>query len=138
MKFGPIFKSIFWPVVLALYFSGLATWILQNWFWSPTEYGDQPRTEAATLLHLHGVVGLAFIGVFGYLLRAHVETGLKERMKVKSGVAMLLGLSLVLLTVPGLYYLVDESFKHLASVLHTYLGLFLFLPLILHLSKRAW
>jgi hypothetical protein len=135
VKFTPAFKTVFWTTIVGLYLSGLGTWILQNWFYSDVGYGLQRREQTTTWLHTHSVAGLFFIGMFGYLIHSHVEMGLKQRRKIKTGLLVLTTMSILVVSVPGIFYLTLEPWKGWVSCIHTYVGLAMVIPVLAHLVR---
>ncbi|MDE2142571.1 MAG: hypothetical protein KGJ84_09190 [Elusimicrobia bacterium] len=138
MKLGRRFKSVLLWTSALLYASGLAVWALARWFTTDEGYGPQPSPWKPSVLHAHSVAGLFFLILFGYLWSAHVEPGLKQRKKKKSGVILLACFGILFATVPLLFYAVGETTRSGAAFVHTWLGAILLAPFLLHLrSKRA-
>jgi hypothetical protein len=136
MKLGRTFKSVLLWTSGLLYATGLAVWALAKWFSVDDGYGLQPSPWRPTALHAHSVAGLIFLVLFGYLWSAHIEPGLKQRKKKRSGVVLLACFGVLFLTVPVLFYAVNESARSAAAVVHTWLGAVLLVPFLIHLSMK--
>ncbi len=130
------FKIIFLTTCMGLYISGGAYFYFEHFIRVATEFGEGQSPHQALILHLHGIIGLLFLGLFGYLYGTHVKPGLRGRARRVSGYAILTAVSILCLTVPGLYYLGDERLRSIFSNVHTYLGLAVFLPFIWHFVGR--
>ena len=138
MKLGRTFKrTLLWTSGL-LYVTGVAVWILAKWFSVDEGYGPQPSPWRPAALHAHSIAGLFFLALFGYLWSAHIEPGLKQRKKKRSGVILLACFVILFLTVPVLFYAVGETARAWTAFVHTWLGAILLAPFVFHLrSKRA-
>ncbi|MDE2511284.1 MAG: hypothetical protein KGL74_09190 [Elusimicrobia bacterium] len=138
MKLGRRFKTVLLWTSALLYASGLAVWALAKWFTTDEGYGPQPSPWKPSVLHAHSVAGLFFLILFGCLWSAHVEPGLKQRKKKKSGLILLACFGILFATVPLLFYAVGETTRSGAAFVHTWLGAILLAPFLFHLrSKRA-
>jgi hypothetical protein len=125
-------KLILFTLSFLLYASGALAWILSKWFQINEGFGPTPSPWAATTLHGHGILSLFFIFLIGMIVESHVKKGWKAARKRKSGLFLLLPLFIVMLTVPGLYYLNDGWLKVTVTQIHVFLGLALLLPAFLH------
>jgi hypothetical protein len=120
-----------------LYFSGAVVWILDRWFKVDNGMGLEPEAHQLTVLHFHSIIGLWFIFLFGYVFHAHVLIGWRRKKKLKSGVFLVIAIAVLILTVPGLFYLTDEGWKSNVSLIHTYLGLSLIAPFFTHWAAKS-
>jgi hypothetical protein len=138
MKLEPRFKTVLLGTSAFLYMSGLAAWVFARWFLIDQGYGAEPSPFKAWALHSHSVAGFVFLGLFGYLWRAHVEPGLKHRKKKRSGLTLIAVLAVLFATVPLLFYLTGESARAWTAAVHTWLGAAVLAPFLYHLrSKKA-
>jgi len=131
------FKIIFFSACIGLYISGVAYYYFEHFVRVTTEFGNDQSPYQALILHLHGMIGLLFLSLFGYLWATHIRPGLRGRVRKKSGLTMLFSVLILCLTVPGLYYLGDEKLRAVFSNVHTYLGLAVIVPFLVHYIKRA-
>jgi hypothetical protein len=139
MKLSRGFKALLLWTSAFLYLTGLAVWLLATRLQTDNGYGGfEPSPWKATTLHAHSIAGLAFLGLFGYLVSVHVEPGLKQRKKKRSGLTLLVVFGILFLTVPFLFYATGETARAWTAAVHTWLGAALLAPLLFHLnSKRA-
>ncbi len=136
MKIRKRFKYFLYLSLFTLYATGVVVWILETWFKADKGMGPEPSPFALPSLHIHSILGLWFLIVFGYLFHSHILPGLRRQQKLKSGWAVLLVCLILILTVPGLFYLTDESFKSLTSLIHVSVGLASILIFAIHLRTR--
>jgi hypothetical protein len=95
--------------------------------WAVAHYafGDTPAAARAVevwSMKLHGGLAMAALVVVGMLLPVHVQPGLRAGEQVRSGIAMLALVALLVLTGYGLYYLGDELWREAARFAHLALG----------------
>ncbi|MBX7231362.1 MAG: hypothetical protein K1X29_04660 [Bdellovibrionales bacterium] len=77
MRYNKKFKWIFAVTWLLIYGLGMATWILREFFSQDRGFGPEPLPQTTTVLHVHAVVGLWFLMLFGYLYHFHVQPSWK-------------------------------------------------------------
>ncbi len=138
MKLEPGFKRLLLSATGLLYLSGLGVWLLATRFQTDSDYGPEPLPLKTSVLHLHSVVGLVFLGLFGYLWSVHIEPGLKQRKKIRSGWALLSAFIVLFLTVPALFYATHASTRAAASLVHTWLGAILLAPFLIHWRAKRF
>jgi hypothetical protein len=125
VKMIPVFRRAFLVLTAALFFSGLLYFILDKLVNRGPWHG--------MTLHLHGIIGLIFMVVFGDLLPTHVAPGLQGKVRRKTGLWVLALTGLLLLSVPALYYLTNEDLRTSVALIHTLLGLVVVVPFGIHL-----
>lgn len=130
MKIKRLFKINLAVSFTALYLTGFLYW------WLVSRHPQTPETEPVAggtlFLHSHSILGLWSLILFGYLYRSHIQPGFKAKRRRLSGFATLTALVILIVTVPGLFYLVNEEQKTAVAALHTYLGLAILFPVALH------
>ena len=136
MKIRKRFKYSLYLSLISLYATGVLVWILNTWFHADKGLGPEPSPLALPSLHIHSILGLWFLMVFGYLFHSHILPGLRRQQKLKSGWTILSVCLILILTVPGLFYFTDESFKSVTSLIHIYVGLASILIFAVHLRTR--
>ncbi len=136
MKIRQGFKAFLYVSLLGLYLSGVLVWILNTWFQRDQGLGLEPSVYATPSLHIHSILGLWFLILFGYLFHSHVLPGLRRKKKIKSGWLLLIVCIVLILTVPGLFYLTNETAKSITSLIHIYIGLSSLLIFGIHLRDR--
>lgn len=134
MTFGA--KITLLLVAVALYLSGLLTWIFDHWFFINLGFGPEPRPARTWWLHAHSVIGIGFLILFGYLIHSHLRPGWKRRKRRLSGTVLTCFLGLLILTVPFLFYASDDWLKAFAGWLHTYIGIAGLMPFLVHWRFR--
>lgn len=137
MKVTRGLKAVLFGSTAILFLSGFAYFILDHFFKLKSEFGDVPRYAQISVLHIHAIVSFWFLLVFGYFYAKHIEPSRRGVAKRKSGYSLLISMVVLFATVPGLYYVADEKLKSGFVFAHTYLGLLLPVPFVVHLVKRA-
>ena len=136
MKLTSGFKRLLLWTSALLYASGAACWILTKYFIVDEGYGFQPSPYRPPVLHAHSILGLAFLLIFGYLWSAHIEPGIRQRKKLRSGWTLLSTFVVLFLTVPALFYATNPSTRAVASAVHTWLGAILLAPFLIHWQTK--
>lgn len=121
-------KWIFYISFSLLYVSGALEYGLR--FFHIVEDGSP--TEAM-ILHWHGIVGLWFLYLFGHFFKAHIWPSLRQNRHRKSGISLWAALIALSVSVPFLYYLSNEKLRNWTVLFHTYLGLLVVAPLLVHI-----
>jgi hypothetical protein len=132
VKLPQQFRFIVLTSLAGLYFSGAITWILDNWFLVNNGLGPEPSPFHTWWREIHSIISLSFMVTFGYLLNSHVRPAWRTGRRLKSGFVLTAGIVMLLLTVPALFYLADESLKSKVVFFHTYFGLVMLLPFAVH------
>ena len=136
MKIRSQFKYSLYVSVLFLYLTGVLYWVLDQWFKVDRGLGLEASPFAALSLHSHSILGLWFLILFGYLFHSHILPGLKRKQKLRSGWCILSVCLVLILTVPGLFYLSDDSSHHVVSVIHIYIGLLSLFVFVFHIFRK--
>ena len=136
MKIKIRFKIVLYLTLFLLYLTGLLVWTTKTFFVVDTGFGPEPPGTTIWYLRLHSIISLWFLIIFGYLYRSHIQPGLKSSRKKLSGVSLLILISIVIATVPGIFYITNEPLKNQVSWIHTYLGLSLVGFFFLHLFAK--
>jgi hypothetical protein len=123
MKLSRRIKRILYISLSLLFLSGLYYFILDHYFKTVGEFGEIQNPAQFWSLRLHSLTGLWFFIFFGYFYAKHIQPGLKGQRLKKSGLLLYSVLAILFLTVPGLFYLSDETLKFWTAQFHTYLGL---------------
>lgn len=138
MKLGRRFETILLATSALLYATGLAVWAL-GWpsFQTDQGFGPEPLPVRLAALHAHSVSGLFFLILFGYLWRAHVEPGLDQRKRRRTGLSLLSFLAVLFLTTPMIFYLTDAGARSWAATVHAWAGAFVLAPFLAHLYAKT-
>jgi hypothetical protein len=121
----------------AVYFTGVLTWVLANWFLTNSGFGPESSPLRVFWLQMHSISSLWFLALFGYIFHSHVIPSWRRGRKRLSGAILTSVLIFLSLTVPGLFYISNDALKNSVALIHTYVGLSLVLVFLLHyFSKR--
>lgn len=129
MKLAQPFKSILLSTCFFVYISGFLVW----WLEYKTEVADL-RTSS---LHVHSIISLWFMIVFGYLYHSHIQRGLRSRRRLWSGVILTSIICALIFTVPFLFYLSSEEWRERIANIHTLIGLSVVAPFLAHFLFRS-
>lgn len=123
-------------VILLTLTGGL--WLLLHHFVQTVgAFGPQSHPLEHPALVLHGIAGAAGLVFFGSVLSLHVPLGWRSGRQRITG-ALMLGLwASLALTALGLYYLSDDSWRSLTSLLHWIMGLLMSALFIWHGFRRG-
>ena len=132
MKLTYGLKKTLLLTLLVIYGSGVGTWVLSNWFQKMGTMGLETSPYRVWWLEAHSVSSLWFIGLFGYLIHSHVLVAWRRCKKVRSGLGLTLSFLLMFATVPVLFYANSDRWRESAAWFHTYFGLALIFPFLLH------
>src|SRR5476651_574254 len=69
-------------------------------------------------LKLHGAAAMAALVIWGWLFPVHIAPGLKAGRNLASGLVMLGAVFILVLTGYGLYYLGDDTWRAMTSLIH--------------------
>ena len=130
-------KSVLYATTAILFVTGATYFVLDRFFKLESEFGAVPRYAQILSLHFHGIVSIWFMILFGYFYSKHIEPSRRGLVKRKSGYSLLFAMVFLIVTVPGLYYVGDEKLKAAFVFAHTYVGLLLPVPFLVHLFTRV-
>ncbi|MGZ3727010.1 MAG: hypothetical protein ACXWQQ_14490 [Pseudobdellovibrio sp.] len=136
MKINKTLKIYIFSMLGFMYLSGLTQWLLKTYFQVDHGFGPEEHPAFIWVLRFHGTLSLGVLMLFGYIFKAHVLTSLRIRRHVKSGLTLTVYCCLIVLTLPFLMYLTDEDLKSKVELIHTYLGLLLIVPFIIHMLAK--
>jgi hypothetical protein len=131
VKVDPFLKWIFYLSFSLLYISGAADFAFQ-WI------NGSPSPAQSFVLRVHGIVGLWFLYLFGHFFKAHIWPSLRQLRHRRSGLTLWFSLIVLSLSVPALYYVGNDQWRAAIVGLHTYLGLFVLLPLLAHIALAIY
>jgi hypothetical protein len=137
MKIKRRLKLILPSTLTLMYLTGVLTWVLGHWFQTDHGFGPESSPFKIWWLQIHSIISLWFLVLFGFLFHSHVIPAWKRRKRRLSGGLLTGTLIFLALTVPGLFYLTNESLKSSVALVHTYVGLvLLFIFLFHYFAKR--
>ena len=135
MKLPRAFKVLLFAVLTSAFVSGTLWFIFDRWVRVQGALGLDHHPAQEILLRIHGIVAYATLLSLGYLLRAHIQPGLKGKRRKKSGLAMVSIFSFLILTALIQLYGPDSAFRDNSGLLHFYVGLSLPVLLGIHLIR---
>jgi hypothetical protein len=110
-------------VMGALWFSGCAWLVLDQFFESKGQFGMQPHPWERAILLAHGIIAILTMYLLGWVTARHVLRWWPGRLRRLSG--GVLAAFFVLLSVSGfaLFFVSDDRWQRSAAVAHDALGL---------------
>jgi hypothetical protein len=107
----------------ALWLSGCAWLLLDQFFESKGQFGMMPHPWEPPILLVHGIIAILSMYLLGWISARHVLRWWPGRLRRLSGAS--LGAVMALLTSSGfaLFFLSDDRWQRLAAVAHDVLGL---------------
>ena len=109
-------------VLILLLATGLAHWVLHDWFQTQGEFGVQPNPLEPWMLRLHGAAAMLGLMVFGSLFQVHVRRFWRLGRNRRAGGTFLACALLLIGSGYGLYYLGGETSRALCRQLHIVIG----------------
>ena len=127
-------KLIFYISFTLLYVTGVLHYVLGFSRW---EF-PWPTPMQTTILHAHGVVGIWFLFFFGHFFRSHILPSLGQWRHRRTGITLFVTLGFLSLSVPFLYYMGDEKLRYGMAAIHTWIGIAVIVPLIIHIALALY
>lgn len=132
------YKKMFFLVLATSWVTGLAFFILNNFYIMNGEFGGQKHSWQYPILKIHGGSSFFIMVVFGYFLSAHVRKNWYSRKsKPILGVALLIMPILSMITAYILYYISSDGARQIVSYIHFFIGFFLPFMLIIHIVQMT-
>ncbi len=122
MRIEPWLRRLLYATLAALFATGVAWWAL-----------DEEAAVRPLLLALHGLAAMLSLLTLGAVSVLHVRASWRRRRNRSSGLLVVCSLILLVVTAFALYYVGQETFRDLASLVHLIIGLALPLILLTHL-----
>jgi hypothetical protein len=129
---APAMRYTVYGIIVGLWLSGALWWLLQHYFRSAGEFGQQPHRWQPALLMWHGILGLACVWLLGWITRGHAWRGWFQVRRRISGGGLWVASTLLVVSGFALYYLTGEAVRTGTAVLHEALGLALIIPAVVH------
>lgn len=124
-----------WSVYFAfglLVVTGIAWLLLDNFVKVAGEFGPERHPAEHVMLIVHGVVAYLFLIVAGAMIPVHITLGWNTRRNLKSGIALVAALLILLLSALALYYAGDEELRPSVSLAHLLVGIAAVPLLLIH------
>ncbi len=120
-----------------LWLSGAAWLGLHYLLAAPGEFGPVPHPLEAPVVRLHGIVGLGFLVLIGWIMPAHALRHLGTRQARPSGVALLVVAALLSISGFALFYVVDGGLRQGLAIPHEIVGLAALALVLPHVLGRS-
>lgn len=130
-----IHRRCAYAVLLLLFGSGLAHYMLQRWFMGQGDFGPQPNPLQPWMLRLHGAAAMLSLLLLGSLLAGHVDRFWRLRRNRSAGAVFLACAVMLIGSGYGLYYFSGETARALSRQLHIVIGLLALPAFALHLWR---
>jgi hypothetical protein len=124
-----------YAVLILLFGSGVAHWVLHDWFTAQGEFGPQPNPLEPWMLKLHGAAAMLGLIVFGSLVTAHIHRFWRLARNRSAGGVFLACALLLIGSGYGLYYLGGESSRAWCRQIHIVIGLLALPAFAIHLWR---
>lgn len=116
-------RRVAYTVLLLVFFSGLAHYVLHDFLARPGEFGPAPHPLEPWMLRLHGAAAMAVLVLLGTLLPTHIGRFWRPAPHSGAGLTFLAFVALLVLTGYGLYYLGGEGWRAFCRQAHIVGGL---------------
>ena len=130
-----IHRRCAYAVLILLFLSGLAHYILHGWFMTQGEFGPAPSRLEPWMLKLHGAAAMLGLMVLGSLLSTHIDRFWRLRRNRRAGGIFLSCALLLIGSGYGLYYFGGEQTRALCRQLHIVIGLLALPAFAVHLWR---
>lgn len=129
-------RSVVIITAATLWLSGLLWMVLHFFFKSAGEFGIMPNPWEASVVRIHGMIGVLMVFMLGWISGTHVAIRWWQIRTHVHGLILLIISILLLLSGYALYYIVDDSPRHIVSVIHQVVGAFVVIIAIIHWRSR--
>ena len=130
-----IHRRCAYAVLLLLFISGLAHWVLHGWFLHQGDFGPEPNPLEPWMLKLHGAAAMLGLLVLGSLVSTHIHRFWRLRRNRSAGGVFLSTALLLVLSGYGLYYFGGEQARALSRQTHIVIGLLALPAFAVHLWR---
>ncbi len=134
MKLPKRFKWTLYSVLSLAFISGGLWFAFERWVRVAGPLGPDHHPAQEWFLRVHGAVAYATLLSLGYMIRIHVQPGLKGKRARTSGVPMIFYFGALILTALIQLYWTDSPFRDGSAWVHSYMGLALPVFLITHIA----
>ncbi len=136
MKLSPRFKTLLYSVCAGTYAGGAIWWAYDRFIRVEGVLGPEHHPAQHWWIRIHAVFAYALLIALGYLIKIHIEPGLRGSRRKKSGLTLLSSLALLILSAFPVLYAMEGPFRSGSAWIHTYLGLGCPLLLVIHLQSK--
>lgn len=130
------YKKCFFLILTISWATGLAFFVLNNFFVIKGEFGLESHYWQYPILKIHGASSFFIMVVFGYFLSSHVKKNwYSGQSKPILGIVLLIMPVLSMITAYALYYISSDSSRMIVGYAHLFIGFFLPFVLITHIIQ---
>jgi hypothetical protein len=136
MKLHGGFKRIFWLVLGSSFCTGASFFVFDQWVRVPGILGPEHSPFQKWIIRAHVTSDYLLLLSLGYLIRVHIQPGLKGRRHRRTGLGVMTALGVMMASSLPILYAADGDLRSSSIWIHTYLGLSIPLILGLHLWQK--
>lgn len=122
-------KVILLVCVLIAWLSGIAFFVLDQWFKVDGEFGLTNHPAQHLFLYIHGGISFILMIVYGYFIGTHVIPAFKYQQHRRLGYMVTSCIGFLSLTGYLLYYLSNKWMRNV--VIYSHIGIGFILPLVM-------
>ena len=138
MKLPKIFKWILYSILSLAFISGGLWFSFERWVRIQGPLGEDHHPAQAWFLRIHGILAYTILLGLGYMIRAHVQPGLKGKRGRFTGLPMVFYFGGLVVTAIIQLYGLEGPFRDGSAWVHSYMGLGLPIFLATHIvSARS-
>ncbi len=140
IRLSKVHELWIYGIFSGLLFSGIGWLIFHYFLMVHGQFGEEHHPLEAWFLKMHGAATMGFLIVLGTLMPIHIQRGWQLRRNYRTGISMLVLVSILVLTGYGLYYASNEELRPAMSAIHWVIGLIATLGLGIHIyfGKRKY
>jgi cation transport ATPase len=132
IRLGTLHRRLLYAITIFLTATGVL-WLVPHYLLAGRGGFGAPRSPLEPwALRLHGAAAMGFLVGFGSMLPFHIRQAWQLRRNVRTGLAMLFFVGLLIVTAYALYYASSEDMRPWISFAHWTFGLVLLPWLVLH------
>lgn len=121
LRLSPRHRRWFYTLTAVLFLSGVA-WLALH-LWTTRGSGDvEPSPAEPWLLRIHGAAAMAVLVLLGTLIPLHVRRGWIAHLNRSTGLTMIVGAAVLIVTGYGLYYAGSEDLRVKVELVHDVVG----------------
>jgi hypothetical protein len=121
----------------ALWLSGLIWMLLHYCFPATTDLGVAPNAWEPFTIRIHGMLALLMVYMLGWIGGTHVSIRWRQIRTHVHGLILLIASMALLLSGYALYYVVDDTPRHLVGVTHEVIGVVVVVVALIHWRKGS-
>jgi hypothetical protein len=123
VRLSPAQRLSIYGIVGALWLTGSAWLILDQFFTRHGTFGATPHPLEAPLLLLHGIIAILSMYSFGWITARHVLRWWPGRVRRWSGGGLAAFIAVLIVSGFALFFLTNDEWLHYSAVSHEVLGL---------------